>query len=232
MLLTLKSLLGCRLMATDGDMGTIDDVYFDHVLWTVRFVVLKTGSWLSFRDVFIPPGALSKYGWGKDTLLLSLTKDQIRASPDAAGHWPVFRQNENELFQYHFWKNYWESVFSANGVWGSVVPVPSMDGQREAETQDREKQAGADLHLRSIRQVLGYTIRATDGHIGHLKDLVFDDLTWNVFYVEVDTHDWFGGKRILVSVKHVKDVLWESSSVLMDLDMAFINNGSEVVGLS
>ena len=37
------------LGATDGEIGTIKDAYFDDERWTLRYLVVTTGSWLSGR---------------------------------------------------------------------------------------------------------------------------------------------------------------------------------------
>ena len=40
--------------------------------------------------------------------------------------------------------------------------------------------------LRSMSDLEGYAIRATDGPIGHVKDLYFDDEAWVVRYLVVE----------------------------------------------
>jgi hypothetical protein len=48
--------------------------------------------------------------------------------------------------------------------------------------------------LRSIKQLYGDELRATDGEIGHIKDFYFDDQNWAVRYVVVDTGSWLSGQ--------------------------------------
>jgi hypothetical protein len=45
--------------ATDGDIGTVEDAYFDDRSWTVRYLVVDAGSWLSGRKVLISPSSIS-----------------------------------------------------------------------------------------------------------------------------------------------------------------------------
>src|SRR5262245_39108982 len=42
MLLSLNSLRGSTLRATDGDIGHVDDMYFDADRWVVRYLVIET----------------------------------------------------------------------------------------------------------------------------------------------------------------------------------------------
>ena len=47
------------IRARDGDVGTIEDAYFDDQLWTVRYLVVDTGTWLSGRKVLLSPAAIA-----------------------------------------------------------------------------------------------------------------------------------------------------------------------------
>ena len=53
--------------------------------------------------------------------------------------------------------------------------------------------------LRSIKEIIGYDLLATDGSIGHVKDFYFDDEAWGVRYVVVDTGGWLSGRMVLLS---------------------------------
>ena len=53
--------------------------------------------------------------------------------------------------------------------------------------------------LRSIKQLYGDSLRASDGEIGHIKDFYFDDLNWAIRYVVVDTGTWLSGRLVLIS---------------------------------
>jgi sporulation protein YlmC with PRC-barrel domain len=53
--------------------------------------------------------------------------------------------------------------------------------------------------LRSIKQLYGQRLGATDGEIGHVKDCYFDDQQRAVRYVVVDTGNWLPGRRVLLS---------------------------------
>ena len=53
--------------------------------------------------------------------------------------------------------------------------------------------------LRSIKQMYGNKLRASDGEIGHVKDFYFDDENWVVRYVVADTGSWLPGRLVLIS---------------------------------
>ena len=52
--------------------------------------------------------------------------------------------------------------------------------------------------LHKFSKVRGFHIHAVDGEIGHVDDFLLDD-SWGLRYLVVDTSNWIGGRRVLVS---------------------------------
>ena len=42
---------GAAVRGTDGDIGTIEDFYFEEDRWTVRYLLVDTGKWFSGKRV-------------------------------------------------------------------------------------------------------------------------------------------------------------------------------------
>ena len=55
-----KDLKGNTIVATDGDIGKVNDFYFDDKSWTIRYLVADTGNWLLGRKVLLSPIAVGK----------------------------------------------------------------------------------------------------------------------------------------------------------------------------
>jgi uncharacterized protein YrrD len=53
--------------------------------------------------------------------------------------------------------------------------------------------------LRRTQELIGYTVQATDGDVGHVDDLLFDDYDWRVRYFIVDTGSWLAHHRVLIA---------------------------------
>jgi PRC-barrel domain len=52
--------------------------------------------------------------------------------------------------------------------------------------------------LRNSSFVIGRSVQATDGPIGTVTDLLFDDSSWNVRWAVIDTGSWLTGRRVLL----------------------------------
>ena len=84
-----------------------------------------------------------------------------------------------------------------------------------------EEQEAHDLHLRSVKEVTGYHIRASDGEIGHVADVLVEDADWGIHYLVVDTRNWWPGKKVLVSPRSIRDIDWTNESVDLNVTRQF-----------
>jgi hypothetical protein len=186
--------------ATDGDIGSVYDLYFDDRTWTVRYIVVDTGNWLPGRRVLISPLSVKEPSWSLQRLGVGLTKGEVRDSPDIDTAKPVSRQHELALATYYGLAPYWDGPYRWGAVPYPFAPLgpPQADEPIDPETREilhdegvyrlgpehferrLAEQEGADPHLRSVREVLGYYIQAADGEIGHAEDFLVDDRSWAI----------------------------------------------------
>lgn len=219
-----KSLIGYNMGTTDGEIGKVKEFYFDDNTWTIRYLIVKTGSWLFGREVLISPDAVMRNSWKEETFPVSLTKEQIRTSPDIDTNKPVSRQIEIQLYGHYPWRPYWGSGFYAGSLWDAANTSSVIDEKVINAADDKGRIADEDQHLRSTKEVTGYSIHATDGEIGSVIDFIIDDQTWQLVYFVVDTRNWFGGKKVLIEVRHIKEVQWDKSRIFVDTTVDAVKN--------
>jgi hypothetical protein len=67
--------------------------------------------------------------------------------------------------------------------------------------------------LRHESEIDGYAIHASDGLIGTVSDFLFDDATWLVRWLVVDTGNWLPGRRVLLPPSAWRmSITWNASS--------------------
>jgi sporulation protein YlmC with PRC-barrel domain len=218
MLQSVKDLRGYTIQATDGEIGKVYDFYFDDDSWTIRYLVVETGSWFSGRQVLISPVALGKPDVDTEIFPVNLTRDQVENSPDVDTEVPISRQREIDLHMYYGWPMYWAA--------GGPYLGPQVEEQSEIAVEE-----AVEPHIRSCREVTGYHIKAIDGDIGHVHDFLIDDEKWEIRYMVVDTRNWWPGKAVLVSPQWIEDVSWEDAKVSVDLTRESIRNSPEYENL-
>jgi hypothetical protein len=227
MLRTASNLKGVTIEAMDGDIGSVQDLYFDDRAWTVRYLVVDTGTWLPGRQVLVSPFAFRVVP-AASRLRTSLTKEQVRESPSIDTDRPVDRQHEIAFAQYYGYPYYWVGPYRWGDLAYPALPLPVAEprAQVEQEMLARER-GGADPNLRSARDVIGYYIHATDGDLGHVEDFLVDDATWAIRYCIVDTRNWLPGRKVLISPEWIQRVSWEESKVHLDLSKRHIEAAPE-----
>ena len=82
--------------------------------------------------------------------------------------------------------------------------------------------------LRSIKQLYGDKLGASDGEIGHLKDFYFDDRDWAIRYLVVDTGNWLTSRQVLISPYSIGRLDQTEKIVRVNLTLKQIENSPSI----
>jgi uncharacterized protein YrrD len=200
MLHDLDSLIGSSVIATDGEMGSIRNVLFDDRSWTIRYLVVDVGSWLTRRDVVLAVTAVEQPDWVKKTFHVRLMKEQVRNSPDVDTKKPVSRQQEIAMKEYYGLPVFWLDT--------EYFPLPAVPAGRDYPVHAEE-----NSHLRSAWDVAGYEVWATDGDIGRVEGFIMDDASWHLGYLDVKGGNWLHSRSVLVPTRWVNSISWANHRV-------------------
>jgi hypothetical protein len=226
MLRSVQDLERFAIGATDGRIGRVKDFYFDDDAWVVRYIVVDTGAWLGGREVLISPFSIGEPDWGEQVLPVTVTKEQIRNSPNIDTDKPISRQYERAYLGYYGYPYYW----GGTGLWGSAsYPSTMLTGMGAGEFGAYVRAPSADdpnqdPHLQSCNAVKGYHIHASDGEIGHVQGFLVDDSTWAIRYLIANTSNWWVGHQVLVSPEWIAEVSWPRATVNTSLDRQAIRD--------
>jgi sporulation protein YlmC with PRC-barrel domain len=216
-----KTLQGYSLQNIDAEtIGKVKEFYFDDQHWTVRYLVVDTGNWLTGRQVLISPYALVAVNNDYQNMVVDLTKKQIEDSPSLNSDKPVSRQFEQSYYGYYGYPAYWGGPY----MWGYY---PYIVRDREKWRKSTQNEQTWDPHLRSTHDVSGHNVQAADGEIGHVDDFIIDDETWAIRYLIIDTRNWWPGKKVLVSPQWIERVSWSESKVFVNLPRETIKQSPE-----
>jgi len=203
---------GFSIEATDGKIGTVSDFLFDDSTWKLRWLVVDTGSWLESRQILIHPSSIAKPDVPGRALLLNLTTDQVEKSPNIDKDEPVSQQMEYNLYGYYGMSPLWTGGYYGGG--STAAPFTSSSDTVGGETGLARH---GDAHLRSLAEVTGYHIKATDGAIGHIESFLIDDASWDIRYLVADTRNWWFGQRVLLAPSSVREISWDLHEVCLNL---------------
>lgn len=82
--------------------------------------------------------------------------------------------------------------------------------------------------LRSIKDLEGYVIEATDGLIGHVKDCYFDDEAWGIRYFIVDTGTWLSSRKVLISPMSLGHPNWKERTLSVAITKKQVKNSPHI----
>lgn len=80
----------------------------------------------------------------------------------------------------------------------------------------------------SVQSIVGFTMGATDGEIGKVKELYFDDESWVVRYLIVDTGNWLSGRVVLISTQAILVADWNNRIFSVNLTKDQIKNSPDI----
>lgn len=212
MLRSLTALEGYSLIATDAEIGHCRDFLIDDEHWTVRYMVARTGPWLLGREVLVSPPLMEPPLWEAHAIPLKIDRKQLEECPPLDSDAPVSRRYEKVYHDFFAVPYYW----MGNGLWGNygypglMVPQPEP---RELPEEDEEQ-----THLRSVRELTGYTILTGDeADVGHLADFIVDDESWAVRFLVLDSSHLPFSKKQLLATDWITAVSWVDRELRLDV---------------
>jgi uncharacterized protein YrrD len=220
----LKDLEGYTVQASDGEVGSVHDFYFDDDQWTVRYLIVLTSKELNKVKVLLSPQAVDKIYDDEKSVQLTVSQGNVKNSPNVDTAKPISRKLETEIHDYYQWSYYWQSG-GVSGIGPGVVSV-------YPPAADRDQESGAEKathpNLRSTSEVLGYNIQARDGEIGFLEDFVIEDEAWRMLYMIVNTGNWLSDRKVLISPQWIEQISWPNSTVEVDLKKETVRHSPEL----
>jgi sporulation protein YlmC with PRC-barrel domain len=224
MLHRIEELEGFTIHAKDGEIGSVEDAFFDDEKWVVRYLVVRTGSWLFGKEVLISPVSIKEIDWHGHEVEADLTAEEVKNSPSVEMEKPISKQQEYEFNRYFGIPVYWGGA----GLWGNAmypgaIFIPPEEHAEELE----EMKKRYNHHLRSVVEVRRYRIDTRDDELGRVEDFIIDDDTMAVRYMEIKTGGLFDGKHVLVSPRWIENVNWGEEEVRVNLSTEKIKDAPE-----
>jgi sporulation protein YlmC with PRC-barrel domain len=82
--------------------------------------------------------------------------------------------------------------------------------------------------LRNASAINGYAIAASDGKIGTVSDFLFDDTSWLVRWLVVDTGNWLSGRKVLLPPSVLGHLDTEGEKFSVKLTMQQVKDSPEI----
>ncbi len=98
---------GYHIQATDGELGHVSDFIVDDETWAIRYLVIDTLNWWPGKKVLASPQWIERVSWDDSKVFVTLTRDEIKRSPEYTDWSLLTREFEDSLHQHYNRKGYW-----------------------------------------------------------------------------------------------------------------------------
>ena len=224
MLRNVKDLEGYAVGATDGTIGHVEDFFFDDRAWIIRYLVVDAGGWLASRKVLISPIAIGRPDWTERRLPVSLTKEQVKNSPDIDTEQARLTTARSAVLQVLRLSVLLgrcrllgrRHVSEPDDAWlrrlrvAAGHPLGRRDRLCEGGSRPKPRGRSPPAQLPGSHEIPRH---ASDGEIGHVEGILVDDASWAIRYLIVNTSNWWLGHRVLIAPQWIDAVGWFDSKV-------------------
>jgi hypothetical protein len=221
-----STLKGYAVQAADGELGYVDDFYYDDSSWTVRYLVVDAGSVLTPRKVLLSAQHLGKVDSRERVIHSSLRCDQAITLPN---HAVVHEAYRPESLTTELQTGNGATELSGLGF-GALVPMATESVARTVASGVTAPASFDELfdklltdgkgngNLRSANAVRCYGVVACDGSIGQVVDFLLDEqkTPWSIRNLLVDTAGWLPGQKILLAPHWIDQVNWEWEQIYVN----------------
>ncbi len=102
-----EEIRGHNVLADDGGIGHVEDLIVDEETWMIRYLVIDTRNFWPGKKVLISPSWIDRISWDESKIFVSVTREQVKQSPEYSEETLIRRDYEIHLHQHYFSKGYW-----------------------------------------------------------------------------------------------------------------------------
>ena len=81
MLHKVTALLGYRVVASDGEIGHVDDLLLDDKIATARYLVVDTSNWIGGKSVLLSTTTIDRIDSPARKVHVKLTREEVKGGP-------------------------------------------------------------------------------------------------------------------------------------------------------
>lgn len=104
---------GYHIQAEDGEIGHVEDFIIDDETWEIRYLIVNTSNWWAGKQVLISPLWIESVSWAQRKVMIDLTRQAIKLSPEFTDQLLVDRDFETSLYGHYNRKGYWVDELAA-----------------------------------------------------------------------------------------------------------------------
>ncbi|HAZ13847.1 MAG: hypothetical protein A2X86_14370 [Bdellovibrionales bacterium GWA2_49_15] len=198
MLCSLSKLKASNVCAVDGPIGKIKDFYFDEKNWIIRYMLIDSDGYLNRSNGFISTSSISNIDMGANRIQVNFSSNSIgkkhRSKKEVDQLTGQQKEKQHEIQFSDFFKrpSSWGLMDYPWVVGPQGVIYENIQGKNEIRLQSSQP------NLPSYNQISKYQVHAVNAYLGHIKDILINDETWQFQFLEVAKGAWITSQSTLI----------------------------------
>jgi hypothetical protein len=145
----------CNIKAVDGEIGHIEDFVIDDETWAIRYLIVNTRNSGPGKKVLISTKWIDFVIWNESGVVLNLSSNAVRQSPEYTGESLLTRDYETRLHRHYNRRGYWIDEPAANDSSTMVdkykIETPSMRDLMYSAIRDMRSTEAVKLYFLSLK---------------------------------------------------------------------------------
>lgn len=98
---------GYHILASDGEIGHVEDFIIDEETWAIRYLVVATTNFWPGKRILISPQWITSISFDTREVAVDLSRAKIKGSPAYDDASAITREDEVGLYGYYDRDGYW-----------------------------------------------------------------------------------------------------------------------------
>jgi len=98
---------GYHILASDGEIGHVEDFIIDEETWAIRYLVVATTNFWPGKKILVSPQWITSISFESREVAVDLSRAKIKGSPDYDDASAITREDEVGLYGYYDRDGYW-----------------------------------------------------------------------------------------------------------------------------
>jgi sporulation protein YlmC with PRC-barrel domain len=98
---SIKAVTGYHILASDGEIGHVEDFLMDDTDWSIHYLIVDTKNWWPGKKVLISPRSAREIDWNEKLVHLDVDRQKVKASPEYDASTTIDRTYEKHFHGYY-----------------------------------------------------------------------------------------------------------------------------------
>jgi len=96
-----------RILASDGEIGHVEDFIIDEETWAIRYLIVATTNFWPGKKILVSPQWVASVSWATREVVVNLSRETIKNAPEYLEDSALTREYESVLYGHYDRDGYW-----------------------------------------------------------------------------------------------------------------------------